>query len=164
MSIGNFPVTLDETEKQILKEKLTTIHREKVQLMCQSIKFSIKLMTRILNQIEEKKSGKEIYKLDSGLLLKIKLFLKLTRLVMDNTKAEISTIRNDKNILMNQPKQLEFFMMIQALTEKVQNKLYSISNEVIKNIITNKSVKSNNNPGNNSENNSTNECTNESSH
>ncbi len=116
-----------------IKQKILDLQKEKTQLLCQSIKFSTKIMTKILSSIErvtEVNKENEIHHLPDpvDLLTRIKLFLKITRLVVENANKEISESKGQ---------QMQFFTMIKVLTEKIQSKLYSISNELIKSLMKN---------------------------
>jgi len=61
-------------------------------------------------------------------LTRTKLYLKITRLVVDHANKDMA----DSN-----GQQLQFFTMIKVFTEKIQSRLYSISNELIKNVMKN---------------------------
>jgi hypothetical protein len=90
---------------ELIKSKITSIKNEQIELLCKSIKFSIKLMTKIINSFEivcnflEKLSQCQM----TELLTKIKLFLKITRLVVDKSKE---FMKNSQ-----QGKEIEFFTM-----------------------------------------------------
>lgn len=74
-------ISADELEPVI--QKINSIKREIADLLCKSIKFSTKLMTRLLTIVESYQSNKFT---EVDLLTKIKLFLKITRLVIENAK------------------------------------------------------------------------------
>jgi hypothetical protein len=109
-------LTIDEME--IVKQKIFSINKEKVELVCQSIKISIKLMTRIVESIENSKSN------SIEVLKKIKLILKITRIVLEKSKECMLTYKLDA--------QNKFFTMIYVFTEKIQARLVNSSTEIIK--------------------------------
>jgi hypothetical protein len=77
---------------------------EKAEITCRSIKFCVKIMSRLLLHISEEKE-KEIQKeknTNTNLLLKIKLFLRITKLIKENSDE---SLKNSGN------KQREFFIM-----------------------------------------------------
>lgn len=122
-----------EKELLALKQKFSDLHKEKAQLVCQAIKFSTKIMTKILNSIEkvtEADKQNELHHLTDpvDLLTRIKLFLKITRIVVENANKELTECKGQ---------QMQFFTMIKVFTEKIQSRLYSISNELIKNLMKN---------------------------
>lgn len=85
-------------------------------------------MTRIVESIENYKSNSPL-----ELLQRIKLILKITRIVLEKTKEEMQTNKGDA--------QNKFFTMIYAFTEKIQAKLITKSNEIIKNLHTLKTTR-----------------------
>lgn len=111
----------------MLKNKLIELKKEEINLECQNIKFSIKLMSHLLNHIENL-INKEIEDNINDLLLKIKLFSKITRLIIEKTNEELEIDKENKQ-------RHEFFLMIKAYTEKAQNKLYNLSNQLITKVL-----------------------------
>ena len=81
-------------------------------------------MVKILTSFEEvEKNGPP----DKEVLLKIKLFLKVSRLIVENAKSALEISKSEK--------ESEFFSMyhfyyvrIYTFSEKVQSKLFAISN------------------------------------
>ncbi len=90
------------TQEELIKirEKLFLIQKEKVELLCKSIKFSTKLMSKIITAFENYETS-GIH--DNELLVKIKLFLKITRMVVENSKLAIDSCKSEK--------EKEFFTM-----------------------------------------------------
>jgi hypothetical protein len=81
LSINYHSISADELE--VVVQKMNCIKKETAELLCKAIKFSTKLMTRLLTIVDNYHTFK-ITEVD--LLTKIKLFLKITRLVIDNAK------------------------------------------------------------------------------
>jgi hypothetical protein len=79
----NINFELSEKEKNSIREKLEIIIVEKAEITCRSIKFSVRIMIKLLNYMLEEKDKNSISKTE--LLLKLKLFLKITKLIIDNT-------------------------------------------------------------------------------
>jgi len=73
---------------------------EKAEITCRSIKFCIKIMIKLLNYIEEQKEKNSISR--SELLLKLKLFFQINKLIIENSSLEARDSTN---------KQREFFNM-----------------------------------------------------
>ncbi len=120
-------------ELQAIKHKIFELQKEKTQLLCKSIKFCTKIMTKILNSIERVNDVRECETGDHSndpvdVLTRTKLFLKITRLVVDHANKQLAESNGQ---------QLQFFTMIKVFTEKIQSRLYSISNELIKNLMKN---------------------------
>jgi hypothetical protein len=87
-------------ELEVVLQRINNLKRETAELLCKAIKFSTKLMSRLLSTVESYHS----YKLtEIDLLTKIKLFLKITRLVIDNAKSQ-AQITNGR--------EQEFFTML----------------------------------------------------
>jgi hypothetical protein len=84
-------------EKQAIKDKLISIEREKTNLVVQSIKTSTKLMTKINNALDVQNTSSDV-------LMKIKIFLKMTRIIIENTKQCINDCQGGSQ-------KLEFFQM-----------------------------------------------------
>lgn len=103
------------------------IQKEKHDLLCKAVKFSTKLMAKLMSALENYETMNSSI---MDLLTKIKIFLKITRLVVQNAKEEIQRASG---------KEQEFFTMyirllinrILVFTEKIQAKLYSSSNKII---------------------------------
>jgi hypothetical protein len=90
-------------------------------------------MSKILNSFEkitEDEKQNELHHLTDpvDLLTRIKLFLKITRIVVENANKELSESKGQ---------QMQFFTMIKVFTEKIQSRLYTISNELIKSLMQN---------------------------
>jgi hypothetical protein len=84
---------LDKNELEKIRQKLFIVQREKAELLCRSIKFSTKLMSKIISSFE----GKEKLNLkDNELLMKIKLFMKISRMVVDNSKVALATVQSEQ--------------------------------------------------------------------
>jgi hypothetical protein len=88
---------LDASQLELIRIKLGSLKKEKAEHLCRSIKFSTKLMTKILSSIEHVKIP------DKDVLLKIKVFLKVTRLVVEQAKTALSECKSEK--------ETEFFSM-----------------------------------------------------
>jgi hypothetical protein len=82
-------------ERQVITAKLNNIEMEKNNLIVQAIKTSTKLMTRINHFLCNSNTPHDV-------LIKIKLFLKISRIVIENVKE---IIRNEKG------QKAEFFQM-----------------------------------------------------
>ena len=50
----NINFELSESEKEMIKEKLESIMVEKAEITCRSIKFCVKIMSRLLNYLAQK--------------------------------------------------------------------------------------------------------------
>lgn len=98
-------------------------------------------MTYIETSIQDQKDNDNIMK---DVLIKIKYLLKITRIINDKSKEEIRKTKIKK--------EKKFFTMLLSFTEKIQKKLYEISNNFIHKEINNpKENKSiTNNPNTNS--------------
>lgn len=126
LSLPSNDVELAEVSPQHLKglkQKIFEIQQQKTELVCQAIKMSTKLMSRLVNELKDQ----EKETVDKQVLTKVKLFLKITRLVVDNSQAGAASC---------QGKQKEFFATIQIYTEKIQSQLYDISNGLLKSFMT----------------------------
>jgi hypothetical protein len=95
---------MNEEYKKNLMEKLLIIEKEKNSLVCESIKLSTKLMSKLLtsfsihqNNEEENINIENNHNLSNEILIKLKLFLKITRLVQSQTKEEIENSNEEKN-------------------------------------------------------------------
>jgi hypothetical protein len=97
LSFNYNSISADELE--VVNNKLTSIKKETAELLCKAIKFSTKLMTKLLSIVENYQSSKFT---EVDLLTKIKLFLKITRLVIDNAKTHAQNTTG---------KEQEFFTM-----------------------------------------------------
>jgi hypothetical protein len=84
----------------LIRKKLEIIMVEKAEITCRSIKFCIKIMIKLLNYIEEQKEKNSISR--SELLLKLKLFFQINKLIIENSSLEARDSTN---------KQREFFNM-----------------------------------------------------
>lgn len=115
--------SLTQKEITLLKEKLLKLNKERVDLVCKSIKVSIQLISQFISCLEKN------YHLvsDKEILLQIKLLMKITRIFSIKAKEEIS---NTKII-----KEKRFFNLILAYSEKTQNKLYEISTNIVKRVM-----------------------------
>ena len=69
-------------------------------MLCRSIKFSTKLMVKLLTSLESKEKMEFFDKED---LVQVKLFLKVTRLVVENARVALSECKSEK--------ETEFFSM-----------------------------------------------------
>jgi hypothetical protein len=124
--------SLTPQDLKIVKQKLMLIQKEKTELVCSAIKFSTKLMTKNLNTIVFLANNTASTSL-MDILTRVKLFLKITRLVIETAKTEISNSEGGN--------QIEFFRMISAFTEKVQARLYIISNDLINTLLRSSNIK-----------------------
>lgn len=77
--------SLSNGNLEVIQNKMNSIKIETAELLCKAIKFSTKLMSKLLGIVENYKSCKIS---DVDLLTKIKLFLKITRLVIENSKSQ----------------------------------------------------------------------------
>lgn len=96
----NINFELSEAEKENIKKKLESIMIEKAEITCRSIKFCVKLMSKLLKYIAEEKENN--INSNPNLLLKNKLFLKITQLIIENANESLKNAEN---------KQKEFFTM-----------------------------------------------------
>jgi hypothetical protein len=94
---GNFNLNKDENKS--LEERIHYIRIELSQILCKTIKFSTNLMKKLLESFEIQKTNKLV---DSDRLLSIKMFLKMTRIIIDNAKSCIVETSGSE---------LEFFKM-----------------------------------------------------
>jgi hypothetical protein len=80
---------LTNTELDILRQKLFFLQKEKTEILCKTIKFSTRLMTKILASIEQISAPhKEV-------LIKIKMFLKITRMVVEQSKSSLEGAKSE---------------------------------------------------------------------
>jgi hypothetical protein len=84
---------LEKNELEKIRERLFMVQKEKAELLCRSIKFSTKLMAKIISSLE---CYEKLQLKDNELLIKIKLFLKITRMVVDNSRTALSYIQSDQ--------------------------------------------------------------------
>lgn len=115
--------SLTQKEITLLKEKLLKLNKERVDLVCKSIKVSIQLISQFISYLEKNHHLVE----NKEILLQIKLLIKITRIFSIKAKEEIS---NTKII-----KEKRFFNLILAYCEKTQNKLYEISTDIVKRVM-----------------------------
>ena len=140
-------LSLDQNSSSFLifNTQMIQFNKERIDLQCKCIKQSIqlisKLMTYIETSIQDQKDNDNIMK---DVLIKIKYLLKITRIINDKSKEEIRKTKIKK--------EKKFFTMLLSFTEKIQKKLYEISNNFIHKEINNaKETKSiTNNPNTNS--------------
>ena len=140
-------LSLDQNSSSFLifNSQMIQFNKERIDLQCKCIKQSIqlisKLMTYIETSIQDQKDNDNIMK---DVLIKIKYLLKITRIINDKSKEEIRKTKIKK--------EKKFFTMLLSFTEKIQKKLYEISNNFIHKEINNpKENKSiTNNPNTNS--------------
>ena len=140
-------LSLDQNSSSFLifNTQMIQFNKERIDLQCKCIKQSIqlisKLMTYIETSIQDQKDNDNIMK---DVLIKIKYLLKITRIINDKSKEEIRKTKIKK--------EKKFFTMLLSFTEKIQKKLYEISNNFIQKEINNpKENKSiTNNPNTNS--------------
>jgi hypothetical protein len=149
-------ITLSEADK--IKDKIRNVQNEIFQLVCQSIKFSVKLMSKILTSIENSNQSKlfennkysdtyNLNKKESDLnflkdekennnlrINEYKLEL-LTKIKLFSKISRIIIIQSNKQVCQNNSKSYsDFFLMIKTFTEKIQSKIYSISSKLIEQI------------------------------
>lgn len=74
-----------------VKDKLFNLHKERIDLVCKSIKFSIQLMSKTVSLFENSDNN------CMETLSKIKLFLKITRMVVENAKEQIKVGKGKEN-------------------------------------------------------------------
>ena len=91
---------LENSQLEQIRMRLGFLKKEKAELLCKSIKFSTKIMVKILASLESKEKEQLP---DKELLVQIKLFLKVTRLVVDNAKSALAECKSEK--------ESEFFSM-----------------------------------------------------
>ena len=115
--------SLSQKEVTLLKEKLMKLNKERVDLVCRSIKVSIQLISQFISYLEKDQYVVE----DKEILLQIKLLMKMTRLFSVKAKEEISGTKNGK--------EKRFFNLILAYSEKTQNRLYEISSSIVKRVM-----------------------------
>ena len=119
-------LSLDQNSSSFLifNTQMIQFNKERIDLQCKCIKQSIqlisKLMTYIETSIQDQKDNDNIMK---DVLIKIKYLLKITRIINDKSKEEIRKTKIKK--------EKKFFTMLLSFTEKIQKKLYEISNNFI---------------------------------
>jgi hypothetical protein len=119
-------LSLDQNSPSFLifNTQMIQFNKERIDLQCKCIKQSIqlisKLMTYIETSIQDQKDNDNIMK---DVLIKIKYLLKITRIINDKSKEEIRKTKIKK--------EKKFFTMLLSFTEKIQKKLYEISNNFI---------------------------------
>jgi hypothetical protein len=86
---------LKNEDLKLLREKLNNIEIEKNTLLVQAVKISTKLMTKISDVLKSSNTSLDV-------LMKIKLFLKISRIVIENTKEIINNFKGQR---------AEFFQM-----------------------------------------------------
>ncbi len=96
----NIDFNLTDTDKEIISKKLDSILYEKADITCKSIKFCVKIMSRLSKHLIDEKEKNS--KPQTEILLKTKIFLKITRLIIDNSKISVENSGD---------KQKEFFKM-----------------------------------------------------
>ena len=143
-------LSLDQNSSSFLifNSQMIQFNKERIDLQCKCIKQSIqlisKLMTYIETSIQDQKDNDNIMK---DVLIKIKYLLKITRIINDKSKEEIRKTKIKK--------EKKFFTMLLSFTEKIQKKLYEISNyfihKEINNPKENKSITNNPNTNSNPE-------------
>lgn len=77
---------LNACDLEKIKEKLFNLHKQKVDLLCKAIKFSIKLMSKLLSSFG---NSENLINNNLEFLTKIKLFFKITRMVVENAREQI---------------------------------------------------------------------------
>ena len=91
---------LETPQLELIRARLGCLKKEKAEHLCKSIKFCTKLMVKILTSIENAENRGLLGK---DLLMKIKFFLKVTRLVVENAKIALGECKSEK--------EREFFTM-----------------------------------------------------
>ena len=114
-------------EKEEIAIKLVEMKKEEINLECQCIKFSVKVMSQILNYFETI-ANEQIEEDINDLLSQVKLFSQITRLVIQKVDEEL--IKEKEN-----QKKKEFFTLIKVYTEKIHHRLYSLSNVILEKIV-----------------------------
>jgi hypothetical protein len=74
---------LSSEEMHKVTQRINAVHKEHADLLCKAIKFSTKLMSRLLTTVENYNTST----IELDILMKTKLFLKITRVVIDNAKS-----------------------------------------------------------------------------
>ena len=115
--------SLCQKEITLLKEKLLKLNKERVDLVCKSIKVSIQLISQFITYIEKNQH----LVIEKEILLQIKLLMKITRIFSIKAKEEISNSKITK--------EKRFFNLILAYSEKTQNKLYELSTNIVKRVM-----------------------------
>lgn len=124
----NLTPSLNSLELSAIKDKLSSINKERIDLVCKNIKISIQMISKFLNYLETKKNSAN----EEETLLQIKLLMKITRVFCSNAKEEItkSKIKKEKR----------FFNLILVYGEKTLNKLYEVSTNIVQNVM-NKNIR-----------------------
>jgi hypothetical protein len=122
-NIQNF--SNEDLEK--VNHRINMIKKENAELLCKAVKFSTKVMTKLLSSIETYQSCKIT---EVELLTKIKLFLKITRVIIENAKIHSQNTKGKEQEFFNM--YLIFYIRIHIFTEKVQSRLFNVSNVIIK--------------------------------
>lgn len=124
----NLTPSLNSSELEAVKDKLNSINKERIDLVCKNIKISIQMISKFLACLETKKNPAN----EAETLLQIKLLMKITRVFSSKAKEEItkSKIKKEKR----------FFNLILVYSEKTLNKLYEISTNIVQNVM-NKNIR-----------------------
>jgi hypothetical protein len=96
----NIDSELSNDDKDIIKKKLDPILIQKAEIICKSIKFSVKIMSKLSKHLIEENT--KTTKPPTEMLMKTKLFFKITRLIIENSKNSVEN---------SSEKQKEFFKM-----------------------------------------------------
>lgn len=118
--LSNLSIEDNSKNNIIIKKKLLEINKQEIKLLCESVKFSIHLISNFMMKLEHEGSGNNY----EQRIIKLKLMIKLLSLI--NLKSAKGI--NDLTI----PNGKIFFRKINTFSEKVITKLYSISKEIIR--------------------------------
>lgn len=99
-SYENIDIELQADQKELITRKLDSILKQKAEIVCRAIKFCVKLMSKFSKHLMEEKE--KSLKPPCETLLQTKIFLKITRLIIDNSKISVENSHD---------KQKEFFKM-----------------------------------------------------
>ncbi len=106
-----------------VQERLFYLQKEKSELTCASIKFSVKIMGKLVETLEGKS---EEVQLDFKTALQVlKHFLKVARICSEKASEEYAeAFDNEKKL----------FEMMKVYSDKCQSKLYQISQDMLNNL------------------------------
>ena len=120
---------LSKNQLNEIKKKIRALNTEKVTLVYICVKVYVKLLKSFISFLETKTYASK----EGEILFKIKLLLKLTRTVNGKIKEEFYEHNNTKK--------KKFFNLMISYNEKIQNKLYEISTELVKKLMLNGKLK-----------------------
>ncbi len=107
MSFQNSPELTENKEQTLLilqemKKKLVLLQKEKAEFICQNIKNLTAIIGKLVKEFQSINVNSCTPKELVEVLTKIKLFLKLTRLLVEKTNEEVNSanLENERNLFM----------------------------------------------------------------